>query len=133
MKNHLSICRAVAAYLLLLGAVAWPLSPSHAQTADKFYYWVTPFVPPAKDNGQSFVVQVDSATRDKIEAIRSRGGVPQVGGHIAAASVSYNKNYYAPGHPVWNWYFTSIDHVSDYAVDGPPDVIIPEFDHAPYE
>lgn len=92
---------------------------ARAQAADKFYYWVIPFVPPAAGNGQSFVIEVNSTIKSQIDAVHARGHAPQLQGHIAAGSVSYNKNYYASGHPVWNWYFTSVDRITDYSVDGP--------------
>lgn len=110
----------LAAFLLTTVVSFAILSRAGAQSNGKFYYWVTPFVSPAKDNGQSFVIEVDSATKSKIDSIQSRGGVPLVGGRIAAGSASYNKNYFAAGHPVWNWYFTSVDQITDYTVDGPP-------------
>ncbi len=127
--------RLISVIVLTLTACAYFAIPSNsrAQAADKFYYWVTPFVPPAKNNGQSFVIEVESATKSKIDSIRSRGGVPQLAGQIAAGSASYNKNYFAAGHPVWNWYFTSVDQITDYTVDGPPGTFIPENDRAPYE
>jgi hypothetical protein len=54
------------------------------------------------------VIAADATEAGKIEAIFAEGGRPGVGGRIAAGSVDYNKNYHAPGHPVWNWHYTEI-------------------------
>lgn len=98
-----------ATLILLLGLLANPLA--HAQ--DTFYYWVAPsplthrLVP-----NESFVIQVDASTADEIDAIRAVG-VPGISGHIAVGAVDYNKDYFAPGHSVWNWHFASVDAVFD--------------------
>lgn len=103
-------------------AVGSGASTADAQSASA-YYWVVPFGAPA--HFESFVIAVDSAHKSQIDAILAQKHVPLFDGHIAAGSVSYNKNYYAPGHPVWNWYFTSVDTVHDYNTEGYP-LIVPE-------
>lgn len=86
------------------------LGQSSAQTTTQLYYWVTPIpVPLPNELGaqprQSFAIAV--------EAIRAKPGEPGFAGHIAAGSVDYNKNYFAPGQPVWNWHVASVDEVYD--------------------
>lgn len=95
---------------------------AHAQSADKFYYWVgliypTGSPPPKQD---SFVIEVDATQKSQINAILSQGHPAQFDGHIAAGSASYNKNYNAPGHPAWDWHFTSIDKIYDNSASGIP-------------
>lgn len=113
----LAVAFFVAATVLDSGGVR-----AHAQSASA-YYWVVPFGSPARF--ESFVIAVDSAHKSQIDAILAQRHVPLFDGHIAAGSVSYNKNYYAPGHPAWNWYFKSVDTIHDYNTEGYP-LIIPE-------
>lgn len=84
------------------------------QAQDTFYYWVapSPLTPNRLVPKESFVVQVDASTADQIEAIRAVG-FPGFGGHIAVGAADYNKDYFAPGHPLWNWHVASIDAVFD--------------------
>jgi hypothetical protein len=96
--------------------LAWSSVPDvRAQTADKFYFWVT-------DSGrsitggtscgpESFVIEVDAAKKADIQRLWAEGKVPQFRGHIAATPAEYNKNYHAPGHPVWNWHVVSVDEI----------------------
>lgn len=83
------------------------------QAQDTFYYWVAPsplthrLVPK-----ESFVIQVDASIANQIEAIRA-AGFPGFSGQVAVGAVDYNKDYFAPGHPVWNWHIASIDGVFD--------------------
>jgi hypothetical protein len=111
----------VALGIALLTALSLP-SKAEAQTTDTFYYWVAPVYPknsppPTPD---SFVIAVNSTQRSQIESILSQNHPVQFDGHIVAAAASYNKNYYAPGHPVWNWHFTSIDKMYDASESGIP-------------
>lgn len=92
--------------LALLGS-----RPVNAQ--DKFYYWVTPDSFPSPSVPDSFVVEVDSTKKAEIEAIRAQGGMPGLNARIAAGAVPYNKNYYAPGQPVWNWHVAAVNAVFD--------------------
>ena len=114
--------------VLLLATVAF--QPVNAQ--DKFYYWVTPDAFP--DSGrESFVIEVDSAKKAEIQAIWSQGGTPGLNGRIAAGSVAYNKNYYAPGQPVWNWHVAAVNSVYDrngvYPIPCPPMCDPNQYDH----
>jgi hypothetical protein len=61
----------------------------------------------------SFVVETDAPQKAQIEAIYAEGHVPQFWGHVASGTVDYNENYYAPGNPVWNWYFSSVEGILD--------------------
>lgn len=111
-----------------LNCLAGPLS---AQSTQKFYYWLTPRLglpttPPAARTSppaplqQGFVIEVDAATKAQIDNLLSQGHEVGVRGHIAAGAVDYNRNYYEPGHPVWHWYFTSVDSLRDFN-EGPYD------------
>ena len=83
------------------------LTSQSASAQEKFYYWVTPYPTDRQANRyESFVIEVDSAKSAQIEAER---GPVFFEGQIAAGPAPYNKNYHAPGQPVWNWHFTSVD------------------------
>lgn len=92
--------------VLLLAIVA----SQSVNAQDKFYFWVTPVALPQSEP-ESFVIEVDAAKKAEIEAIWSQGGVPGMNGRIAAGSVGYNKNYYAPGQPVWNWHVAAVESI----------------------
>lgn len=94
------------------------LAPNSANAQEKFYYWVSPFPNSRIPNPESFVVEVDAARKAQIEAILAEEHAPQLLSRIAAGSVPYNKNYHAPGQPVWNWHVAFIDDILDQS-DGP--------------
>jgi len=69
------------------------------------------------------VIEVDAAKKAEIDAIFAQAPV-FFDGQIAAGSVPYNRNYYAPGQQVWNWHFTSIGRLYSadlYPFYGPPE------------
>jgi hypothetical protein len=103
----------------------------NAQTEPKYYFWVTP--PPGlqQDAGESFVIEVDSAAKAEIDAIRANGGSPGFTGRVAAGSVDYNKDYYAPGQPVWNWHVAFVDNIFDRNTTVFPQVVDPNYDADP--
>lgn len=124
MKKPLRILLPVV--LLLVGLVV----PQSAIAQDKFYYWVAPHM--ARPNTQqSFVIEVNSARKAQIEEILGRRGLPGFTGHVAAGSASYNKNYSAPGQPVWNWHIASIDAIFDHNETAFPQVVSPRYDADP--
>ncbi len=86
-----------------------------AQTAEKFYYLVGPGIIryPAPD--ESFAIEVNATQAAEIEAIFKTAGPPGFSGTIAAGSIDYNRNYYAPGQPVWNWHVVSVNQIFDFA------------------
>ena len=103
--------RALAVAALLSAGIAG----TRAQTEGKFYFWV--FGGGGSVTGvpncglDSFVIEVDAAKKADIERFWAEKKVPQFRGHIVAAAADYNKNYHAPGHPVWNWHVTSVDEI----------------------
>ena len=80
------------------------------QTQDKFYFWVARG---GNSGADSFVIEVDAAKKTQIENFWAQGKLPNFKGHIAVGSVDYNRNYNAPGHPVWNWYVASVDEITE--------------------
>jgi hypothetical protein len=91
---------------MICGFVPLVTDSASAQSPDTSYYWVARGGPyPSSGPRQSFVIEVTSIQAAEIEAIFAKGGIPGVGGRIAAGSVAYNKDYFAPGHPVWNWHY----------------------------
>ena len=95
------------------------LAPRAANAQDKFYFWVVPFADnPAITTLQSFVIEVNASQRSEIEAIYAKRHAPQFLGHVAVGAVPYNKNYHAPGNPVWHWHISSVEKIYDQA-DGP--------------
>jgi hypothetical protein len=101
--------------VLLLGVIAPLMRPVQvsAQEEQRFYYWVTPH-PSHQQNTESFVIEVNAASKARIDEIRAQRGAPGFAGRIAAGAVNYNKDYYAPGQPVWNWHVASIDKIFDH-------------------
>lgn len=97
---------------------------AEAESVDKFYYRVTPYPSAEYVNWfESFVIEVDAAKKAEIDAIFAQAPV-FFDGQIAAGSVPYNRNYYAPGQQVWNWHFTSIGRLYSadlYPFYGPPE------------
>ena len=111
LRKQIAITLAQALTLVVLAAAPSTIT---AQTAERFYYWVTPQLAHRLDAKESFVIEVSAAQAAEIDAIRDQGGVAGFGGQIAAGSVSYNKNYYAPHQPVWNWHVESIGGIFDF-------------------
>jgi hypothetical protein len=104
-------------HCLLLWAVGiLPFTPTlgRAQSTQTSYYWLSG----QRGTEQVFVIAVDSQTAAQIEAIFSEGGQPGFSGKIAAGAVDYNKDYAAPGHPVWDWHVTSVDNIFDFRTAG---------------
>ncbi|MEO7723108.1 MAG: hypothetical protein ABIU29_00235 [Chthoniobacterales bacterium] len=104
---------------LLLAAVSLVLlstfAPLSADADDGFYYWVTPRAfPVGSVAGESFVIQVSAEQSAQIEEIRSMFGIPGFAGHLAAGSVDYNRDYFAPGQPIWNWHVQSVETIFDF-------------------
>lgn len=113
MRNDLFLSAVVC--LTSLGAtISIAGTTASAQSTDVVYYWVTPNSAPYADLKESFVIEVNRGAADQVEAIKRDGGTPGLSGSIAAGSVSYNKNYYAPGQPVWNWHFTVVNEIFDF-------------------
>ena len=115
--------------LLLLAAL---VSPQTASAQDRFYYWVAPHLS-RPDTPQSFVIEVNSVRKAQIDAILARGSSPGFAGVVAAESASYNKNYSAPGEPVWNWHIASIKEIFDLNQTLFPQVVSPVYDAHPSE
>jgi hypothetical protein len=65
---------------------------------------------------ESIVVEVNSATKSQIDDLMAQGHEVGINGHIAVGPVDYNRNYYAPGQPVWNWHYVSIDSLRDFTL-----------------
>src|SRR5437588_5357657 len=97
--------------LTLLDLVLFDSAQAHAQSSDKFYYWLAPGTEPntlyGRDRGveQSFVVEVTATVAAQIDAGRANGYPMGVAGTVAAGASDYNRNYFLPGHPAWNWHF----------------------------
>jgi hypothetical protein len=89
--------------------------PVTAQTTEKFYFWVTGSAS-VLDGGacgrNSFVIEVDASKKAEIERFWAEKKIPQFRGHIVAGPADYNRNYHAPGHPVWNWHVSSVDEIA---------------------
>ena len=77
--------------------------------SERFYYWATPYPSDRQANRyESFVIELDFAKKVHFDELFAKGPV-FFDGQIAAGSAPYNKNYHAPGQPLWNWHFTSIN------------------------
>lgn len=87
---------------------------SNAQSIDKFYYWVGPTRLPYPSSDESFVIELNAIQAAEIEAIFATGGLPGFTGTIAAGAVDYNRNYSAPGQPVWNWHVAAVNGIFDF-------------------
>lgn len=91
-------------------------------SSDKFYYALgSRYIllnPGARIVSDTFVVEVDGVTHARIQELMWLGHQVGVSGHIAAGSVPYNKNYYKPGQPAWNWHFTRITGLRDFTISG---------------
>jgi hypothetical protein len=101
---------------MLAAAVATILSLcSTAEAVDptKSYFWVAPSQEPglARYGGlfEGYVVEVTAEVAQKYRDLNAiRGRHIGIAGEIAPGSVDYNRNYFLPGHPVWNWHFTAV-------------------------
>jgi hypothetical protein len=82
---------------------------ARAQAQDKFYFWVAQG---GNSGADSFVIEVDASKKAQIENFWAQGKLPNFKGHIAVGAVDYNRNYNAPGHPVWNWHVVSVDEIA---------------------
>lgn len=113
MTSFFSRRLAVAAAFLSC-AVLYPAAAADAQSIDKFHYWVGPTRLPYPSSDESFVIEVNAIQAAEIEAIFATGGLPGFSGTIAAGSVDYNRNYSAPGQPVWNWHVAAVNGIFDF-------------------
>ena len=107
-------------------------SAAKAQSEEKFYYWVTraPEYYRQGSSGQSFVIEVNAGLKAQIDEI-AQHGFPGFAGRVAAGSADYNKDYFAPGQPVWNWHIASIDEIFDRNKTLFPLVVAPMYDANP--
>lgn len=130
-KRTLTV-RGLTFFALALGAILWAAPEvTRAQSADKFYFWVDSYVLQPASGPQSFVIEVDGTAKAQIDAIFANGGSPGLASRIAAGAVPYNRNYYAPGQPAWNWYVVSIDEIFDLRSRMFPAVVSPRYDANP--
>ena len=116
---NLRICHRFAAITALLFSIfVFPSTIATAQTTEKFYYLVGPGLTryPAPDEG--FAIEVSATQAAEIEAILKTSGWAGFSGTIVAGSVDYNRNYYAPGQPVWNWHVASVTNIFDFTKTG---------------
>lgn len=102
-------------FLWLATLLACFLFGQEASAQDKFYFWVTgsggSAIGGPNCGPNSFVIEVNAARKAEIEQFWAAGKAPQFRGHIAAGSADYNRNYHAPGRPLWNWHVTSVDEI----------------------
>jgi hypothetical protein len=111
---------AVTSLLLLtviaLGSLGFQRN-GHAQSSDTYYYWVVgePHKNPNNPNViyEGFVIAVNAKIKAQIEADWASGNAPHFVGKVASGSVDYDRNYFAPGHPVWNWHVAEVDEIND--------------------
>lgn len=104
-------------------ALSLPLGgPARAFDARKFYFWIAPaperYSPRYSSLQEGYVIEVDGDTAENLrryghplsdgQFVTSSVGVA---GQITAGSVDYNRNYLVPGHPIWNWHFTTVEKV----------------------
>lgn len=111
---NLSFFRPFCAAAAILSCVFLYPAAATGQSTDKFYYWVGPGILRYPPPDESFVIEVDAIKAAAIEAIFADRGVPGFSGTIAAGSVDYNRDYYAPGQPVWNWHVASVNAIFDF-------------------
>lgn len=123
---NLSLSRRICAAAAILSCV-FLFSPAavKAQSVAKFYYWVGPGQLRYPPSDESFVIEVNAVQAAQIEAIFADGGTPGFSGTIAAGSVDYNRDYYAPGQPVWNWHVVVVNGVFDFRTTLFPACICP--------
>jgi hypothetical protein len=96
---------------LVLVALALFGQPALGQTEEKFYFWVDSKFNSGASKSDSFVIEVNAAIKGEIEAVWARGEPPSFVGRIAARPAEYNRDYYKPGHPVWNWHVTAVEQI----------------------
>ena len=102
-----------AKFALLLACVAIA-APCAAQSQEKFFYWMAPGTEPDSPWGrerhreEGFVVEVSATVATEIERQRSKGFTVGIEGTVRAGAVSYNRNYFLPGHPTWNWHLVDV-------------------------
>ncbi|MEY2521399.1 MAG: hypothetical protein QOF24_3158 [Verrucomicrobiota bacterium] len=105
---------------------------TQAQAVEKFYYWLAPVTDPQspwaryRDRQESYVAEVSASVAATIDNYRSQGLPVGVDGIIAAGSADYNRNYFLPGHPVWNWHFAVVERAF-FLGEGRPQCECPEF------
>ncbi len=105
-------------WIVAASALLLMVAQTSAQSTERFYYWVTPYPSAESANRyESFVIELDAAKKAEFDPVFARGPV-FFDGQIAAGPAPYNKNYYVPGQPVWNWHFASIGNF--YPVDQYP-------------
>jgi hypothetical protein len=116
MNTDRNVLITVAVGLCLLLFVVAPRCAG--QSEEKFYYWVAPGTEPntpwsrERDREESFVVEVNESVAAKIESERAKGYVVGVEGTVVAGSVDYNRNYFLPYHPLWNWHLVDVINAS---------------------
>ena len=95
--------RSVLRLVVLLFGLSLLHGSLKAQTADKFYFWVTG----AKE---SFVIEVDANMANTIRSGWTQGRIG-VRGQIATGAVPYNKDYYSSVQRTWKWHFASVEGI----------------------
>jgi hypothetical protein len=99
----------------ILSSASLSCGSVQAAPATTLYFWLVPFPYVQHAPKESFVIAVDAASATQIHDILNNGHRPGFEGQIASGSVDYNKNYHAPGHPVWNWHVASITKIFDFS------------------
>jgi hypothetical protein len=96
----------------------------------QYYFFVEPFSAPSQSKypHESFVIEVNQTMATQLRNIIAAGDAATFRGHVAAGSVPYNRNYHAPGNPVWNWHVGTIDKVLD--MNEVPDICACPYLHA---
>jgi hypothetical protein len=100
---------------LILAPLVFCGTTAAAQSTEKFYYSVGPGSIQSSPPAEGFVIEVDANLAAQIETILGKKSSPGFSGTVAAGSVDYNRNYYAPGQPVWNWHVASVNAIFDFA------------------
>jgi hypothetical protein len=113
--NTRFLLRIFAAVTILCGGSVFLQATAAAQSTEKFYYLVGPGLIRNQAPDQSFAIEVNASQAAEIEAILKTDGRAGFSGSIAAGSVDYNRDYYAPGQPVWNWHVASTNAIFDFA------------------
>jgi hypothetical protein len=135
MKRLLTFVSASILFLFVFTA-----TPARAVSLpDTFYFWMGPhdrvplLVPlfHGPNFPDSFVMAVPQAQGLQISALLAQGKTVGVSTTIASGGVPYNKDYYAPEHPVWNWHVLSVTSIFDYAITYFPAVVAEYLDSAP--
>ena len=113
--NIRSYHRFLAAAAILFCVFLVPRPTATGQSTEKFYYLVGPGLLRSSAPDESFAIEVNATQASEIETILKTTGRPGFSGSIAAGSVDYNRNYCAPGQPVWNWHVASVTHIFDFS------------------